>query len=241
MSGLKYTTSYHTKFPEYIYKYSNNMIPCSFSMSYFKWFHENSDGVFVSTDSMRIELEDNGFKNIKMWSRGVDHSVFNIHENKIKNDYEKPIWVYCGRVSIEKNIEFFLKLDLEGEKIVIGDGPDLHRLKKEYNSVHFVGKKNKKEISDIFNVCDCFIFPSKTDTFGIVIIEALACGLPVVAFDVTGPKDILNNNVGRLCSEDNFVEGCKEAILIKKEDCYKYAQKYTWENVAKQFIMEKDI
>ena len=226
----RFTTSYHTQFPEYI----KARIPIPLSISYFflKRFHSKAEKTLVPTKSMAEKLKDKGFKNIAIWSRGVDKNIFKPSKVKINNKRKKA--VYFGRVSPEKNIEAFLNTNLNIEKIVIGDGPSLAKLKEEYPEVIFLGEKFGRELSKIVAESDVFVFPSKTDTFGIVIIEALACGVPVAAYPVTGPKDIIEHEVTGYLS-DNLDRAIIGALKINRNNCIQESMKYSWENCSKQF------
>ena len=169
-----------------------------------------------------------------VWTRGANHGAFQ-NPKKINLEYKRPIYLYVGRVSIEKNIRAFLDLDLEGTKLVVGKGPDLDKLKKEYPEAIFKGERTNGELASYFASSDVFVFPSKTDTFGIVIIEALKCGLPVAAYPVAGPKDIFNGtNIGSL--NNDLKKAALEALKSDRSACIEHAKKYTWENCAKIFL-----
>ena len=185
---------------------------------------------------MKDELQEIGFDKDKMvvWTRGANHGAFQ-KPKKINLEYKRPIYLYVGRVSIEKNIRAFLDLDLEGTKLVVGKGPDLDKLKKEYPEAIFKGERTNGELASYFASSDVFVFPSKTDTFGIVIIEALKCGLPVAAYPVAGPKDIFNGtNIGSLSNDLKLA--AEEALKADRQACVEHAKKYTWENCAKIFL-----
>jgi glycosyltransferase involved in cell wall biosynthesis len=229
---IHFTTSYHTKFPEYIKQ--RFKIPLKITYAYLRFFHKRAAKILVTTPTMVKELSSRGFKNLVVWARGVDHSVFS-NTPKKKLSYKSPIFIYVGRVAIEKNIKTFLNLKLEGSKIVIGDGPQLNELKKKYTEINFLGAMNEKEIAAYLAASDVFVFPSKTDTFGIVIIEALAAGVPVAAYPVPGPIDILQGTSVDCLDEDLSIS-IKKALKINREDCKKVSEKYTWENCAKIFL-----
>lgn len=226
----RFTTSYHTQFPEYI----NARIPVPLSISYYflRKFHSKAERTLVPTKSMAEKLVSKGFKNITIWSRGVDKDIFKPSATKIINKRKKAI--YFGRISPEKNIEAFLDINLDIEKIIVGDGPSLSKLKKDYPEAIFLGEKFGRELSKIVAESDVFVFPSKTDTFGIVIIEALACGVPVAAFPVTGPKDIIEHEVTGYLSDD-LERAIIGALKIDKNSCVKESMKYSWENCSRQF------
>ena len=232
---LKFTTSYHTQFDKYLKLYYP-YLPIKLAQKFLKGFHSKAEKILVTTQSMKDELQEIGFDKDKMvvWTRGANHGAFQ-KPKKINLEYKRPIYLYVGRVSIEKNIRAFLDLDLEGTKLVVGKGPDLDKLKKEYPEAIFKGERTNGELASYFASSDVFVFPSKTDTFGIVIIEALKCGLPVAAYPVAGPKDIFNGtNIGSL--NNDLKKAALEALKSDRSACIEHAKKYTWENCAKIFL-----
>ncbi len=232
---LKFTTSYHTQFDKYLKLYYP-YLPIKLAQKFLKGFHSKAEKILVTTQSMKDELQEIGFDKDKMvvWTRGANHGAFQ-KPKKINLEYKRPIYLYVGRVSIEKNIRAFLDLDLEGTKLVVGKGPDLDKLKKEYPEAIFKGQRTNGELASYFASSDVFVFPSKTDTFGIVIIEALKCGLPVAAYPVAGPKDIFNGtNIGSL--NNDLKKAAIEALKSDRSACIEHAKKYTWENCAKIFL-----
>ena len=232
---LKFTTSYHTQFDKYLKLYYP-YLPIKLAQKFLKGFHSKAEKILVTTQSMKDELQDIGFDKDKMvvWTRGANHGAFQ-KPKKINLEYKRPIYLYVGRVSIEKNIRAFLDLDLEGTKLIVGKGPDLDKLKKEYPEAKFKGERTNGELASYFASSDVFVFPSKTDTFGIVIIEALKCGLPVAAYPVAGPKDIFNGtNIGSL--NNDLKKAALEALNSDRSACIEHAKKYTWENCAKIFL-----
>ncbi len=232
---LKFTTSYHTQFDKYLKLYYP-YLPIKLAQKFLKGFHSKAEKILVTTQSMKDELQEIGFDKDKMvvWTRGANHGAFQ-KPKKINLEYKRPIYLYVGRVSIEKNIRAFLDLELEGTKLVVGKGPDLDKLKKEYPEAIFKGERTNGELASYFASSDVFVFPSKTDTFGIVIIEALKCGLPVAAYPVAGPKDIFNGtNIGSL--NNDLKKAALEALKSDRSACIEHAKKYTWENCAKIFL-----
>jgi glycosyltransferase involved in cell wall biosynthesis len=227
-----FTTSYHTKFPEFLEAMID--FPIHWTYAYMKKFHSKSSAVMVSTDSLKIDLERRGFVNLVKWTRGVDTNLFKPPAKKnLKGTI--PMLLYVGRVSPEKNIEAFLDLDIIATKVVVGDGPELERLKQKYPCVNFMGKLSGKNLAFVYQNADVFVFPSKTDTFGLVIIEALACGTPVAAYPVTGPIDILNKKVGAM--DWDLKVACEKALKLKGSDCSKFIKEnYDWKKTAKMFI-----
>ena len=232
---LKFTTSYHTQFDKYLKLYYP-YLPIKLAQKFLKGFHSKAEKILVTTQSMKDELQEIGFDKDKMvvWTRGANHGAFQ-KPKKINLEYKRPIYLYVGRVSIEKNIRAFLDLELEGTKLIVGKGPDLDKLKKEDPEAIFKGERTNGELASYFASSDVFVFPSKTDTFGIVIIEALKCGLPVAAYPVAGPKDIFNGtNIGSL--NNDLKKAALEALKSDRSACIEHAKKYTWENCAKIFL-----
>ena len=234
-NNLKFTTSFHTRFDKYLKLYLP-IIPSKWAEKFLANFHNKAERILVTTETMRKELIDIGIDNNKMvtWTRGGNHGAFK-NPNKIDLPHKRPIWIYVGRVAIEKNIRAFLELELEGTKIIIGKGPDLKKLKKEFPNDHFLGEKTNGELASHFASSDVFVFPSKTDTFGIVVLESLNCGTPVAAYPVPGPLDILGGTEIDTLDEDLKTSALK-ALKISREDCLKFAKKYSWEETARIFF-----
>lgn len=231
-NDLRFTTAYHTKFPEYVEDHFH--IPASFVYPIMKKFHNSSSTIMSATKSIDKLLMDKGFTApIKRWTRGVDYSTFN-PSYKIKQ--VQGYALYAGRVSVEKNIEAFLEADTKNlQKVVVGDGPEREKLQAKYSDVHFVGIKKGKELAQYYANADVFVFPSLTDTFGLVQIEALACGTPIAAFPVDGPKDIVVPSVGAL--NNNLSLAIEEALTKNRQDCADYVRStFTWEIATKQFV-----
>ena len=227
-----YTTSFHTQFPEYVWL--RTRIPIAWSYAVIRWFHGRAAAVMVATATLHQRLTEHGFTNLAYWSRGVDTEHF---KPRPKNflDQPRPIFLYMGRVAIEKNIEAFLKLDLLGTKMVVGGGPDLEMLKKKYPQAVFTGFKDNGVLAQHVAAADVFVFPSRTDTFGLVLIEALASGVPVAAYPVQGPIDIIENGVTGFLDED-LQKAAMAALALKSEFCRSAALAYTWEACTRQFV-----
>ena len=229
-NGLAFTSAYHTRFPEYVH--ARTKLPLKITYSFLRWFHSRSELVMVPTEEVKKDLIKYEIGNPKIWSRGVDLEIFKPKKGRKKN--KKPILLNVGRVAVEKNLEAFLKIDLPYEKWVVGDGPALKELKKKYPEVIFHGAKNKEELEYYYNKADVFVFPSKTDTFGLVLLEAMACGLPVAAFPVSGPLDVIgSSNAG--CLNSSLKEACKKALLIPRKVPREYAKTFSWEATSKTF------
>jgi glycosyltransferase involved in cell wall biosynthesis len=229
---IPFTTAFHTKFPEYVH--ARFGIPIAWTYKLMRWFHGGSQGIMVATQTIEDELIKWGLTNIKRWTRGVDTELFK-PRSKDFLDLPRPISLYVGRVAVEKNIEAFLKLDLPGSKVVVGDGPQLAELSKSYPDVHFVGGKQGDYLAKHFAAADVFVFPSRTDTFGLVLLEALASGIPVAAFPVPGPLDVIGDApVG--CLSEDLQQAVAVALKADPQTCRDYALGFSWETSVQQFL-----
>src|SRR5689334_4062052 len=229
---LAFTTSYTTRFPEYVSVRTG--IPESFGYAVMRQFHAASSMVMVATDSLRRELAGRGFRRLGNWTRGVNTELFR-PDDPAKLDLPRPIFMAMGRVAVEKNLEAFLSLDLPGTKVVVGDGPQRAELERKYPNVVFLGEKTGQDLTSHLAAADVFVFPSLTDTFGVVQLEALACGTPVAAFPVTGPKDVISDHpIGAI--DDDLRSACLRALTMSREACRNFALQRSWENSARQFI-----
>jgi glycosyltransferase involved in cell wall biosynthesis len=187
----------------------------------------------AATPALAAELRKRGFRNVVLWSRGVDTALF--HPRHVDLCLPAPVFLSVGRVAVEKNLEAFLDLDLPGTKIVVGDGPARPTLERQYRDAVFLGARHGEELAEIYAAADVFVFPSKTDTFGLVLLEALASGLPVAAFPVTGPRDVIGSAaVGVL--KDDLGEACLDALAISREACVEFAAAHTWQASTRIFI-----
>ena len=229
--GYRYNTAYHTKFPEGIKAILG--IPETLTWPLIRWFHSNSNCVLTTTPSMVTQLHEKGFvHNIKSWTRGIDRDLYK--PIKRKTQTKLPIMLNVGRISAEKNLESFYKLSIEGTKIQVGEGPKLEYYKKKYPDVHFVGAKQGKELANYYQQADVFVFPSKWDTFGLVQIEAIACGTPVAAYPVQGPIDVIDNNVTGVMNNDLTV-AVQKALDLDREIVYTESLKWSWEKAWEIF------
>jgi glycosyltransferase involved in cell wall biosynthesis len=229
--GLPFTTSFHTRFPEYVS--ARSPIPEAWVWRVLRWFHKPSQAVMAATPALASELRQRGFRNVVLWSRGVDTALF--HPRAIDLCLPAPVFLSVGRVAVEKNLEAFLDLDLPGTKVVVGDGPARVALERKYPQTVFLGARHGEELAEIYAAADIFVFPSRTDTFGLVLLEALASGLPVAAFPVTGPRDVIGTApVGVL--NDDLREACLEALAIPSRACVDFAARHTWRASARVFI-----
>jgi glycosyltransferase involved in cell wall biosynthesis len=230
--GLPFTTSYTTRFPEYISQ--RLLIPESWSYAVLRHFHAAATVTMVSTPSLMAEFTARGFKNLGMWTRGVDTELFR-PEHAIALDLPRPIFISVGRIAVEKNLEAFLSLDLPGTKIVIGQGPQEADLQRRFPDARFLGLLEDSVLAGHLAAADVFVFPSRTDTFGVVQLEALACGVPVAAFPVTGPRDVVADNPIGVLDED-LRAACMGALHMSRQACRDFALTRSWENSARQFI-----
>jgi glycosyltransferase involved in cell wall biosynthesis len=230
--GWPFTTAYHTRFPEYFKAKAH--LPEALTYYFLRRFHAQSKAVMVPTESMKTVLEKRGFTNVRLWTRGVDTLLFKPREKSFLA-LPRPIFAYVGRVSVEKNIGAFLDLQLPGSQLVVGDGPQLKEMQKKYPQVTFVGSKSGEELAQHYAAADVFVFPSRTDTFGLVVLEALASGLPVAAYPVTGPRDIIGDQpVG--CLDEDLQAAALQALTIAPRACRQFAEARSWSTCAEQFL-----
>ena len=231
---LPYTTAYHTRFPEYVR--ARTGLPLAVTYRFLRWFHGRAEAVMVPTEVVRRDLLANGFEPTKvvLWSRGVDLDIFKPGP-AMAHDLARPIFLTVGRVAVEKNLEAFLDLDLPGTKWVAGDGPALARLKAKYPQVHFTGVLSQLELASLYNAADVFVFPSRTDTFGLVLLEAMACGCPVAAYPVTGPVDVIGDSPAGALDGDLKVAALR-ALSIDRTLARRHAEQFSWEACTRQFL-----
>lgn len=232
--GIPFTTMYHTKFPEYLS--ARAPVPESFSYSLLRRFHNSGEATLVATQSLSNELIAKGFTKVRPWTRGVDTEHFN-PARRTDLGLPGPIFLYVGRVAVEKTLEDFLSLDLPGSKVVVGVGPALEDLKRKFPKAHFMGERSNGELAKIYASSDVFVFPSKTDTFGIVLLEAMASGLTVAAYPVTGPVDIFADGVGGALSND-LRTAALNALGMDRKAAREKALTYSWDNCA-AMLMER--
>jgi glycosyltransferase involved in cell wall biosynthesis len=229
--GLPFTTSFHTRFPEYIS--ARLPVPESWIWRVLRRFHGASQAVMAATPALASELRARGFRNVVLWPRGVDARQF--HPRTVDLGLPRPVFLCVGRVAVEKNLEAFLELELPGTKVIVGDGPARGALARKYPQAVFLGARQGEELAEAYAGADVFVFPSKTDTFGLVLLEALASGLPVAAFPVTGPRDVIGNApVGVL--NDDLKIACLAALHISPQTCLEFAARHTWEASARAFV-----
>lgn len=231
-TGRPFSTAYHTQFPEYLR--ARYPVPLSLSYRAMRWFHAPSSAVMAGTPEMRRALTRRGFQNVKLWPKGVDTLLFN-PDKRVPLPFSGPVFLYVGRIAVEKNIEGFLGLALPGTKVVVGDGPALARLRHRYPDAVFLGARYGTELASLFASADAFVFPSRTDTFGLVLLEALASGTPVAAFPVTGPIDVIGSAPVGVLDRDLRAAALR-ALTLPRAPCRTYAGAYSWRASASQFL-----
>lgn len=233
-NDVAFTTAYHTQFPDYLARRTH--LPAHFFWRYIRWFHRPSQNIMVATETIRRQLRQQDLPHLSHWSRGVDLDCFSPQAPRPAEyaELKGPILLYVGRVAVEKNIEAFLECDYPGTKVVVGDGPARANLEARYPEAKFMGKRVGRELAGFYAHADVFVFPSKTDTFGLVMIEALACGTPVAAYRVPGPLDIIEEHVGAL--GDNLARAIDAARYCDRRDCARFGATYSWEAASEQFL-----
>jgi glycosyltransferase involved in cell wall biosynthesis len=226
-----FTTSYHTQFADYLKKYFG--VPKGWSYAYMRWFHNGAERVLVPTETLRQRLAKRGFEHLVVWTRGVDMQRFKPAVTRNTFDLPRPIFLYAGRVAIEKNIDAFLDTRLPGSKVVMGTGPALEKLRARFPGATFLGYQPPDAFAKYMAGADVMVFPSRTDTFGVVMLEALASGVPVAAYPVTGPLDVLDQGRCGVMHHD-LREACLRALSLKPDDCRDHAARYSWQACADQ-------
>ncbi|MGX7896117.1 glycosyltransferase family 4 protein [Tsuneonella sp. HG222] len=232
--GRVFTTAFHTQFPDYIARRTH--LPASLFWPLFRRFHRQSAGIMVATRSMREELVRQGLTNLRPWTRGVDRATFrpDVPPPGLFLGLPRPIQLYVGRIAPEKNVEAFLRSTHPGSKVLVGDGPSLARLRGEFPDAHFLGRKSGAALASCYAGADVFVFPSRTDTFGLVMLEAMACGTPVAAYPVTGPCDVLDARSGAMA--DRIDDAIAAALALDRADCLRNAAQFTWQASTDQFL-----
>jgi glycosyltransferase involved in cell wall biosynthesis len=229
---FSFTTSYHTRFPEYLRM--RWPVPLRLTYMIVKAFHNAAQNTMVATKVLMQELHSRGFTNISLWARGVDTELFKPGKKNIISS-GRPVFMYVGRVAVEKNIDAFLGLDLPGTKYVIGDGPARNSLSRKYPEVCFTGYRTGQELRDLFAAADVFVFPSRSDTFGVVLLEAMASGVPVAAYPVTGPIETVLNGVNGYLDQD-LRRAALNALTVSPRSCREFAGQYSWKSCSRQFL-----
>ena len=226
-----FTTSYHTRFPEYVS--ARFGVPEWITYAWLRNFHAPSAAVMAPTPTIGADLTRRGFARVRLWTRGVNHALYH-PRTKRALDLPPPIFLSVGRVAVEKNLEALLGLDLPGSTVIVGDGPARRSLERRYRHAHFLGAKQGEALADIYASADVFVFPSRTDTFGIVLIEAMASGLPVAAFPAPGPIDVVAPGAGVL--DEDLRAACLKALTLSREKAREHSLRFTWKESARQFL-----
>lgn len=229
---LPFSTAYHTQFPEYLR--ARLPVPLDWSYAFLRWFHGPARYCLVGTPHLLSLLEARGFANAALWTKGVDTELFH-PDKRHETAFEAPVFLYVGRVAVEKNIEAFLALDLPGTKVVVGDGPSRADLERRYPEAVFTGVRHGDDLARLFAGADAFVFPSRTDTFGLVLLEALASGTPVAAFPVTGPIDVIGTAPVGVLSDD-LRQAALGALEVPRQNCRTYAERFSWAVSTRQFL-----
>lgn len=228
--GWRFTTSFHTRFAEYIS--ARTGLPPGLTWALLRRFHNAGAGTFAATPSLREELARRGFRRILPWTRGVDLGLFQDGTRDAWEGLPRPIFLYAGRVAVEKNVAAFLDLDLPGTKVVVGDGPQRPALQARYPAAHFAGWRHGEALAQAYRGGDVMVFPSRTDTFGLVLLEAMACGTPVAAFPVMGPRDVVGQ--GGVLDED-LRRACLAALDVPRAQARAQAERFSWAASAHAF------
>ncbi|MEZ5500718.1 MAG: glycosyltransferase family 1 protein [Steroidobacteraceae bacterium] len=231
-NNFPFTTSYHTQYPEYVSR--RYPIPLSVGYAYMRWFHRPAERTLVATNTVRQQLQDRGLRNLRLWTRGVDTDRFQPCPTRPPMG-KSPVLLYAGRVAVEKNLEAFLEASVEGTKMIVGDGPALSDLRRRYSNAIFTGYKFGDELVKRMAAADVFVFPSRTDTFGLVMLEAMACGVPVAAYPGGAPEDVVAHRYSGVLDE-NLETAIRGALKIDREHCRKHALQFSWMRAAKQFL-----
>jgi glycosyltransferase involved in cell wall biosynthesis len=227
-----FTTSFHTRFADYAA--ARLPIPHSWSWSWLRWFHNAGRVTMASTDSLAKELVGRGFQKLMRWPRGVDTNLFQPRSGSDLG-LPRPVFLTVGRLAVEKNIEAFLALDLPGSKVVVGDGPAKQVLAKRYPSAVFLGTRKGQDLAAIYASADVFVFPSRTDTFGLVLLEALASGLPIAGFPVDSTRDVVAGAPVAVL-DDDLRSACMRSLTLSRTECRSYAKTMTWDESARCFL-----
>jgi glycosyltransferase involved in cell wall biosynthesis len=230
--GQPFSTAWHTQFPEYVH--ARCRLPVAVPYAWLRRFHAPAAAVMCGTPAVRDRLAARGFSNLVLWSRGVDTSLFKPAPRE-RREGERPVFLYVGRVAVEKSIEDFLSLDLPGSSWVVGDGPARARLERDFPDARFFGTKRGRELAWFYQQADVFVFPSRTDTFGLVLIEAMACGTPVAAYPVTGPIDVVTDPAAGVLDAD-LGRAARRALELDRDEVRRFGARFSWEAATEQFV-----
>ncbi|HEY7990917.1 MAG TPA: glycosyltransferase family 1 protein [Stellaceae bacterium] len=232
--GTPFTTAFHTRFPEYVA--ARFAVPTAWTYAWLRRFHAPSTGVMVATETMRRDLAGRGFSHLKHWGRGVDGALFDpSRRDENFMNLPRPIFLFVGRVAVEKNLPAFLDLDLPGSKLIVGEGPQLDQFRRRYPAAHFIGQREGDALARVYASADVFVFPSLTDTFGLVLLEALASGVPVAAYPVAGPLDVIGDSGAGVLDRD-LRKAAMAALSIPRQRARQFAQTHSWSASTTQFL-----
>lgn len=231
--GIPFTSSYCTHFPHYLQLRLG--VPAALSYPVIRRFHRPSAAVLVTTQTLLRDLSARGIGNLKLWSRGVDTTLFRPRGDTLALG-PRPVMLYVGRVAVEKNVRAFLGLALPGTKVVVGDGPQLPALRRAHPEVHFAGRHHGEPLARYYASADVFVFPSRTDTFGLVLLEALASGVPVAAYPVPGPNDVVGNAPHVGCLHEDLAQAVRGALTRSRRDARDFALRHSWTETAARFL-----
>lgn len=231
--AIPFTTSYHTHFPQYLRLRLG--VPAALTFPLIRHFHRPSAAVLVTTQTLRRELGARGLRNLRLWPRGVDAELFRPRAG-VEAPGPRPVMLYVGRVAVEKNIQAFLTLDLPGTKVVVGDGPQLAALQRAHPEVHFAGCRQGEALARYYAGADVFVFPSRTDTFGLVLLEALASGVPVAAYPVPGPRDVVGEAPQAGCLHEDLAQAVRAALQLSRDDARAFALRHSWQATAQRLL-----
>lgn len=236
---LRFTTAFHTKFPEILH--AALRVPLAWGYALFRHFHRPSSGVMVPTQGVLQMLQERGFRNLRAWTHGVDTGLFQYQPQPVAceqlNTLARPVALFVGRVSYEKNIEAFLKLDLPGSKVVCGVGPVLAPLRERYPQVRWLGLLPRDELAAVYAAADLFVFPSRSETFGLVMLEAMACGTPVAAYPVDGPLEVLGQPDGQSgVMHDDLRQACFAGLAVPRHEARARALAFSWAHATQLFV-----
>jgi glycosyltransferase involved in cell wall biosynthesis len=227
-----FTTAYHSRFPEYVH--ARTRLPVDWTYALLRRFHNAAKATLAPTPAIVSDLAARGFTRARLWSRGVDLSTFSADGERMPRG-ERPVFLYVGRIAVEKQVEHFLRLDLPGEKWVAGDGPELPKLRARYPDARWFGVLGASDLARLYRSADVMVFPSVTDTFGLVMAEAMACGTPVAAYPVPGPIDVVGQSAGGVLHADLGI-ACLEALKLPRDAVRRHAERYSWAAATDQIL-----
>jgi len=228
-----FTTAYHSRFPEYIH--ARFRLPVRWTYALLRRFHNAARATLAPTPAMVNDLKARGFRGARLWTRGVDLDTFSQNGDRMERPADRPVFLYVGRIAVEKQVDAFLRLDLPGEKWIAGEGPERSRLQARYPEARWLGMLSGEALARLYRSADVMVFPSVTDTFGLVMVESMACGTPVAAFPVTGPIDVIGQSGGGVMHED-LRKACLQALKLPREQVRRRAEEFSWTTATGQIL-----